>query len=979
MIHRGLGADGSVSLMPILVQDVLMVASPYDVFILEEDGRFSDRMFKEYAELDLASPPHFEHVTSGKAALDRLEKKHFDLVLTTPHCSDMSPGRLAQLIGMRYKDIPVTMLTYDRAEALNYARAHPSSKMRVFVWNGDPKLLIALVKISEDMRNVADDTEVGLVRVILVVEDSPTDYSVFLPVMYREIMAQLHLLMPDRLNHRDRHNRMRARPKILLARTYEEAAFYLRRYHKFLLGVISDVRFPRSKVSRAKAGITLVRRVRKYRPEIPILLQSFETEHREIADRLGIAFADKRSEEFLRTVRRFMKHHFGFGDFIFRLPNGEKVARAKNLESMVKVLKRVPKDSLEYHARLHHISNWLFARSEFSLALEIQPRVVEEFKNMTSVRRYLISAFTQFIEERQRGQVSDFSQRTNLLTRDFTRIDTGSMGGKARGVAFVSHLLAASSIHEKFPGIRIMVPRAAVICTDFFDNYCARHDLSERALECKSDEEVVRLFLDSPLDRDMNAILTRIISQVRYPLAVRSSSLLEDSTFQPLAGLYRTIMLANCSPSKKVRLQQLSRAVRLVVASSFFRKARKYLESHGLRPEQEKMAVLIQRLVGHRFGDRFYPDFAGVAQSYNYYPMSFMKPEDGIATMALGLGQTVVEGSKAYRFCLRHPLIQPSSSPVDVLRSSQRRFYGLDLSNQSLMPKDSGANILRYDLDTAREDGTLDAVGATFSPENNVIYDTIYRKGAHLVNFSGVLKYDRFPLTDLLSELVEVCRKGMGSPVELEFAVALDRDGHKAEMAILELRPLIAMSFEREVNLAERKPNEQLILESRALGNGIIGNLRDIVYIHPDRLNFAQSAEVAQEIERFNHRLCKMHRPYVLLGPGRWGTADHWLGIPVKWNQVSGARAIVEMEIPNKPIDPSQGTHFFHNLISLRVGYFSVNLGRDHFIDFDWLEGQPVEQETHGIRHLVLKKPIEARIDGRTGKGIIINSATPGQ
>ena len=965
---------GFGSLMPNLIQNVLMVASPYDCFMLEEEGKFSDRMFDEYAKLDLASAPQFEHVTSGKAALSLLQKKTFDLILTTPHCLDMSPERLAARVAAKYK-IPVVMLTYDRAEAQKYVRDQdPFERLRVFVWNGDPKLLVAMVKNVEDHLNVKHDTHKGMVRVILIVEDSPSDYSEILPAMYRQLLAQLQRLTPDRLNSRDRHNRMRARPKILLARSFEEGMSFLRRYHPYLLGVISDIRFPRQSVLRERAGVSLIRQVHKKRPGAPVLLQSREAQAQDLAEQLNTFWVDKRSPGFLKAIREFMETQFGFGDFVFRL-DGEEVARARDMPELIEALKSVPARSLAFHAEQNHISNWLFARAEFRLGMKIQPRNVNEFENIEAVRDYFVETFTEFLERRQRGKIVDFSGRASLLDRDFTRIGSGSMGGKARGVAFVSHLLAETDLHERYPEIRIIAPRSAVICTDYFDRYCEKNHLAEKAMEAKTDEEVDRLFIDHPFDSELNAILTRIVTEVSYPLAVRSSSLLEDSGFQPLAGLYKTVMLPNLAPSKEVRVAQLSRAVRLVVASAYSKGAGKYLEAHGLRPEQEKMAVLIQRLVGRRFSDRFYPDFAGVAQSFNYYPLGHTNPEDGIVTLALGLGRTVVEGGKAYRVCLKHPHIRPPhATPVEAVKASQSSFYALDLSRPEALPGlGSATNLKSHDLATAEKDGVLESVGATFSPANNKIYDTIYREGARLVNFAGVLQHDRFPLPDLLSEIMNLCREGLGGPVELEFAVALARNGQPAEMALLELRPLVDMGSDREVNLEEHKKRGRSILESRALGNGVIGNLYDLVYIHPERFDLSKSLEITKVIEKLNHRLVSANRPYILMGPGRWGSADRWLGIPVIWNQVSGARVIAELELPELRVDPSQGTHFFHNLISLRVGYFTVNLwGGSHKLDLEWLEGQTVVEEALGVRHVALEKGLEARIDGRTGRGVII-------
>ena len=976
MTVRRLRPFGFSQLMPNVVRNVLMVSSPYDCFILEEDGRFSDRMLTQYVQLDLASPPHFEHSTSGEAALERMAERPFDLVVTTHHLPDMSSLRLASEISAQHGDVPLAMLTYDRAEAQKFAQTPRSSGLaQTFLWTGDPRVLVAMVKSIEDMQNVQHDTYKGRVRVILVVEDSPAFYSAFLPPMYRELLEQVELLLPERLNERDRHSRRRARPKILLARNYEEAWSVFERYDPCLLGLICDLRFPRRGRLDDTAGLDFIGAVREEHPDLPVLLQSREANCAFYMQDMDVQCVNKNAPDLLVQIRRFMKRNFGFGTFVFRMPDGSEIERAEDMQQMADSLQKVPAESLIYHGQRNHISNWLMARSEFSLALEMRRVQVEDFDDIEELRSYVTEVLQRFLEMRQRGQITEFSERARLLERDFIRMGIGSMGGKARGIAFVSRLLAESGIHEKYSGIRIIVPRALVICADFFDSFCDRNDLLSRAIEAESDEEIVRLFLEQPLDDELRRFLRRVVAQVPYPLAVRSSSLHEDSRDQPLAGLYDTYMLPNSSHSQEVRLQQLSRAIRLVYASTFSRDARLFLSAHSLRLEEEKMAVVMQRLVGHRFGHLFYPDFSGVAQSLNYYPQRWMKPEDGIASVALGLGRTVVEGGQVFRFCPRHPEIGLQTSTTDqALKASQRRFYALDMSNPDFQPVcDSGANLSLCDLGRAESDGTLEAIGATYDHGNDRIYDTVYRDGTRLVNFSGVLQHGRFPLSDLLIDLLDITEEGLGGPAEIEFAVALDRQGKPAEMSVVQLRPLMAAGFEKPVSLKRLSPDVQVFLDGYSLGNGIYSGLRDIVYTHPDRLDLSRSREVAEVVAGINRKLCEGKRPYLLLGHGRWGTSDPWLGVPVNWSQVAGAQVIVELVVADSHIEASQGSHFFHNLTSLRVGFLSIDLSQaGHCADLNWLDSLPAREERLGVRHVTLPHEFEVRIDGQSGRGVAL-------
>jgi hypothetical protein len=971
------------SLVPHLVQQILLVASPYDSFILEEEGRFSDRLLSQYQELDLAGTPTFEHVASARDALRQLRGESYDLVITTPHVRDMTPQELGREIVRRHPGTPVVLLTYDRTDAQSWTVAERDLRGidGVFLWTGDPRLLLAIVKSVEDKKNVDHDTRHGQVRVIVVVEDSPAYYSSFLPIIYAELLEQVRTLLADRLNERDRTYRMRARPKILLARSFEEGRRLFMRYRDNVLGVISDVRFPRRGALDPRAGIRLVELMRAEYPDLPVLLQSREREHQAEADKLGVGFVDKNSPDLLRELSRFMRHNFGFGPFLFRRdPNGEVLRRANNVQEMYEALSEIEAESLRYHASRNHVSNWLMARGEFPLAQALRPKQVDDFADVEAMRSYVVDLFAEFLEHRQRGQVTDFRASADPLRRDFLRLGRGSMGGKGRSIAFLSHLKARSGRRreweERWPDLRIIVPRTVVICTEVFDRFVARNALRERAMEAASDEEVANLFLDQPLDYELTADLAAILREVRYPLAVRSSSLLEDSEFQPLAGLYRTYLLPNCAAEDAVRLEQLSRAVRLVFASTFYQDARTAMEAASLRVEEEKMAVVIQRLVGRRFGRRFYPHFSGVAQSHNFYPMGHLKPEDGIATVALGLGHTVVTSGQGYRFSPSHPQISPHMSTTDAaLANSQRTFFALDLGEpEGEVGLDEAGNLLALGLDEAEADGTLALVGATYVADDDRIYDSLRHEGSRLVNFAGVLKHERFPLAPALEELVSMCEEGMGTPCELEFAVAILGDGEPSQLAALQLRPLVAQGRDRLVDLPAVGERPRL-LAGPALGNGVLDGIRDVVYLHPDRFDVRQTGQVARAVGRLNERLAHAHRPYLLAGPGRWGTAERFLGVPVTWSQVSAARVIVELALADGRIEPSQGSHFFHNITSLRIGYFSLDLRQQgQEIDLEYLEGLEAVDEDGALRHVELPEPAEAWIDGRSGEGVVVRA-----
>ncbi|MEM7480188.1 MAG: PEP/pyruvate-binding domain-containing protein [Acidobacteriota bacterium] len=962
------------ALMPFTVRKILLVASAYDSFILEEEGQFSDRLLSEYRALDLSTPPKMDHVASAEEALRRLEQNPYDLVITTPHIHDMTPHRLGAEIGRYHRGLPVVLLSYDRSDLVNASVGQGID--HAFLWVGDPRLFLAIVKLVEDHKNVDRDAREGLVRVIVLVEDSAAFYSSYLPIIYSELLDQVRSLLAQGLNDRERHYRMRARPKILLARTHEEGEGWLQRYRQNLLGVICDMRFPSAGTLDPEAGLRFIRAIRQSRPDLPVLLQSKEPDHAAVAQNLEVHYADKNSPELLGELRSFMRRNFGFGPFIFRTPAGDEVERVATIREMVEVLDGIPDEAILFHAHSGHFSNWLMARSEFGLAQEVRSRKAEDFAGAQEVRNYLQQVLTAFLEDQQRGQVTEFRRQTASSARDFTRIGTGSMGGKARGLAFVARLLADQPFREQFPTVRVTVPRTSVICTDLFEEFCAAGSLRERALDLEDDGAIAEMFLRQGLQPQLLGDLRALIEAIDYPLAVRSSSLLEDSEFQPLAGMYKTFLLPNRSGSLDRRLAQLSRAVRLIWASTFFSGPRGYMKATHQRLEEEKMAVIVERLVGRRHGDRFYPDFAGVAQSHNVYPMAAVRPGDGLATVALGLGETVVGGGQAYRFSPRHPRVSLSMvAPEDALRSGQNRFFALDLGNTDFEPQvDEGAHLLHLDLSAAEADGTLSAVASSYSAENHVLYDSLRRGGVPVVNFAGVLKHDLFPLAPLLTELLELGREGMGTEVEMEFAAVRSPGDASDELSVLQLRPLLAHQRDREVELKSIAPERPRLVTGRALGHGVVRDLRDVIYLHPDRFSMNDTPALAHEIGRLNGELSRQGRPYLLIGPGRWGTRDRWMGVPVAWGQVSAVRVFVELELPGKGIESSQGTHFFHNITSLKVGYFCLAPEREEEdrLDLEWLDSLPMVHEAGAVRHVVLPRPAVAHIDGRSGRGVIL-------
>ena len=956
-------------LMPERIQNILLVSSLYDSFILERDGQLTELFLSEFLDLNLRHTPGLRHVSSGREALQALEEGRFNLVITSLNVTDMNALELAREVKARTEDVPVILLGYDSRELKDFVSRHDVSDIeRVFLYQGDVRIFLAIVKYMEDRLNLEHDTAAGVQAVILI-EDSIRYYSSFLPLIYAELFRHSHSVISEGVNLTHKILRMRARPKILLCTSFEEAWEYFSRYSDVILGVISDIEFPHSGKLQPDAGAEFARKVREAWPDIPVLLQSSRPENRVLAEAAGACFVLKNSPTLLNDLREFMVDNFAFGDFVFRLPDGTEVDRAHSLRSLLEKLRTVPAECIGYHGERNHFSNWLKARTEFALAEKLRPRKVSDFATLEDIRRNLIESIEEYRRERQSGVISDYDPDTFDPQHGFARIGGGSLGGKARGLAFVRYLLYNYPVDRLFDGVVISVPPAVVLGTDVFDRFLDDNDLRDFALHCDDDHELTARFHSAGFPQDVRDHLASFLEGVTTPLAVRSSSLLEDSQYQPFTGVYETYMLPNAEADPAVRLERLIAAIKQVYLSTFSSHAKTYIRATPYRLEEEKMAVIVMKVVGERHGQRFYPDFSGVARSYNFYPTPPLSSDDGVASVALGMGRMVVEGGAALQFSPRFPRhVLQLSSARDMLDACQRTFWALSLEEEG------DACTFRereYGLDAAEEDGTLGRLGSVYSPENDAIYDGISRSGVRLVSFAPILKHGVFPLAQILEILLELGSWGMNSPVEIEFAVNLSVPaGEPTHFAMLQMRPL-ALARETEALELGDPPRDTLVCRSdNVLGNGRV-EVFDLLVVDAGSYRREESRAVADAVARINARLVREARAYVLIGVGRWGSKDPWLGIPVTWDQISGARTIVEASFRDFQVAPSQGTHFFQNLTSFNVGYFTVGQSPACFVDWRWLADQPAVVEEGPVRLLSFDQPLVVKMNGRLGEGLI--------
>jgi CheY-like chemotaxis protein len=982
--------EGFENLMPFRVQDILLVSSLYDSFMLREDGRLNELLIGQSLELHLQHTPEITHVTTAAEAVELARSQpRYNLIVANVHLNDMDCLQLAAEVRRAGLDIPIAVLAFDRQEVTALmARAPLEGIEQVFMWQGNPRLLLAIFKFIEDRRNVEHDTLKAGVPVVLVVEDDVRSYSALLPEIYTALITQSRRILSEGYNLAHKLVRMRARPKILLASDYESAVKIVERYRQYLFGVVSDVEFPRAKHLDPSAGFDLAHLVRRTIPDIPVVLQSTDAQLQTRANAEGFAFLRKGSDTLLADMRQLLTHTFAFGDFIFRLANGTEVGRASDLDAMESQLRSIPAESLIFHGERNDISHWLIARTELALAEKLRPRRVVDFKDAEALRAHCLQTIRDYRRQQKQVLIGDFDPAHFKSSAGFfLRFGSGSLGGKARGLAFVRHLLHKYNVGSRFAGVHLAVPNTLVLAADLFEQFLSENNLESFAIHCTDDEELVRRFLAASLPRSVRGALAVFLREVRVPLAVRSSSLLEDSQYQPFTGVYDTFMLANRASELDTRLEELNEAIKRVYASTFTQHAKGYIRATPFRLEEEKMAVIVQELVGRAHGSRFYPDFSGVVRSRNFYPAEPMQPNDGIATVALGLGRTVVDGGKSLSFCPRYPrnMIQ-FSSVEDVLKNSQTEFMALDLDSHSV-PRQStevpavarrigGADRLREHAFTLREaerDGTLAAVASTYSHDNYAINDGLSRPGPRLVTFAPILKHDVFPLPAILDYLQKLGADALGRPVEIEFAVRMAGGREHAEFGFLQMRPLICSREIEDLAVENFESGTVLCRSSNVLGNGLIEGIHDLVVVDYESFHRADSVEVAEIVARFNAQLVREEKPYILIGVGRWGSKDPWLGIPVTWDQVSGARAIVEAGFRDLRVTPSQGSHFFQNLTAFRIAYFTINPDcGEGLVDWEWLLAQTAAEQTGPVRHLRFEAPFTIAISGSRGVGVIL-------
>ena len=965
-------------LMTNKIREILLVSSPYDAYVMEEDGRLASRIINEYHGLNLSQPPRVTRTSSAYAALEYLNEKKFDMVITTPHLEEMDAYSLGRAIKTTKPELPVILL----AQTLRALAPQPEDKNgqgidKVFIWSGVPDFLLALVKNAEDRLNVDFDTKKANVRVLLLVEDSPLYYSSFLPLIYQEVVKQTQAVLEVGLNEEHRLLTMRARPKILLAVNYEEAVELYERYQPYIFGVMSDSRLPKGQKLEDDAGFLLLSQIRKDIPDLPLLLMSSESGNRQKAAKIPAGFLDKNSPNLLSEIHHFFLSHLGFGHFIFRMPDGKEVDRASNLRELEEKVAQIPEDSLWYHAKRNHFSNWLMARSEIGLASAFRAVQASEFSSAQEMREYIVSNLHGLRRWRQKGVVAQFNKSYfDPQVSDFVKIGQGSLGGKARSLAFMSALLQEDpAIYEKHKDINIEIPKTLVISTDGFESFVSRNRLQHFAVEEVPDRQIADAFLNAEMPDWLVQELAFYLSQVKYPLSIRSSSSLEDAQFQPYAGLYQTYMIPNNHPDPSIRLKNLINAIKLVYASTYYENPKAFARHASNRPQEEAMAVIVQKLTGEEYGNYFYPAISGVAQSHNFYPIAPMKREDGIAYIALGLGKTVVEGERALRFSPRHPTSMPQFSTVDdILSNAQRYFYALKIrSYPDELTFHRYSNLERREVDDAEEELPVRALASTYIPDEHRIRDSGYLKGPKILTFAQILKYNLFPLPSLLNDFLDLGRRAMGCPVEIEFSATLSPDAaDKSSFFFLQMRPMVADLEPFEVKITPQDVQNAFCFSTQALGNGKTNDIADILYVKPEDFKPESTVAMAKEIGRLNAELLKERRPYLLVGPGRWGSADRWLGIPVQWHDISGVGAIIELRSALLKADPSQGTHFFQNITSLGIHYVTVSEGSEDRFDWEWIRSLRAVRETQFLRHVRIDKPFVLKIDGKTSQCVMI-------
>jgi len=965
-------------LMQQRIYHVLLVASTYDSFMLEEDGRVEEQIFMEYVSLNLSSPPRVTRVSTYDEAMDALQKTQFNLLIAMPGVDLGETFERAHDIKAAYPDMPFVVLTpFSREVSRRLEKQDLSSVDYVFSWLGNVDLLVAIIKLMEDRMNApVDVVEVG-VRMIMLVEDSVRFYSSLLPVLYKFILRQSQRFSTEALNAHETMLRMRGRPKVVLARTYEEAMRLYEIYGDKMLGVISDVSFQRKGAKDPKAGLALAYELRSRDPYLPLIIESSDAENAQFMSRFGGTFLDKNSKKLPHDLGRAIMDHFGFGDFIIRNPNtGAEIMRIRNLKGLQDHIFDIPADSLRYHAQQNDISRWLYSRALFPIANVVQQHRFAGIDEAPAVRRLFFDLIVKYRRMKNRGVVAEFKRERFDRYSNFARIGQGSLGGKARGLAFIDSEIKRRTDLDAIDGVEISIPPTVVLCTDVFDEFMETNDLYPLALSDVPDETILKAFTSAELPDSFRDDFAAIYDVIDGPFAVRSSSLLEDSHYQPFAGVYATYMVPHLADKERT-LKLLSSAVKAVYASVFYAESKAYMTATRNVIDQEKMAIIIQGVVGEQRGRYFYPSFSGVGRSINYYPVGKETPEEGICEVAVGMGKYIVDGSMALRFSPSHPRhVLQTSSPAMAMRDTQKYFYAIDTEHAvTEFSLDEGFNMEKRSIQEAAAAGELRYLVSTYDLRNDRIIDSDEGEGVKLATFANILQHDVFPLAKIVRGMLEMGEQAMGRPVEIEFAGLLASpqemsQGKKGKLYWLQIRPMVDRREEVDRKLLAAPREHTWLRSSRALGNGNIDDVHAIVLVKKNAFTLINNCQIACEIDKINRNFTDAEEGYILAGPGRWGSSDHALGIPVKWASIAGARLVVELTLPERHIEPSQGTHFFQNLTSFGVGYFTI--GDDDFFDSEWLASQTPCQETEFLAVYRFEQPLRVAIDGMTGTGVAL-------
>ena len=973
-----------VNLMTRRIFNVLIVANPYDAFMLEDDGRIDEKLFDEYSELGMRYPPSFTQVSTTEEADNVLKTTSIDLVICMPGNADNDAFAVARDVKRMAPKVPCVVLT-PFSHGITKRIEHEDMTIfdYVFCWLGNTNLILSIIKLIEDKMNIEHDIKEAGVQMILLVEDNIRFYSSVLPNLYNYILAQSKNFSTEALNPHAAAQRKRGRPKVVLATNYDEAMYWYEQYHDNVLGVISDTRFPihthEGRLSHveegdAEAGLKLLNEIRHRDEYVPLILQSSETENKQKAWDAGFDFLDKNSKKFNVDLRHLLEEHMGFGDFIFRDPETkEEVMRVASLKELQDNIFKIPHDSLMHHIRRNHMSRWLCARAIFPVSNFLKHVTWHKLQDVDAHRQIIFDAIVQYRRMKNIGVVAVFDRLKFDRYAHFARIGEGSLGGKGRGLAFLDNIIKRHPELNQFENATVQIPKTVVLCTDFFDEFMDKNNLWSIALSDASDEVILQHFLRAQLPDALIADFFTFFDAIGgRPIAVRSSSLLEDSHYQPFAGIYSTYMIPYLE-DKYEMLRMLACAIKGVYASVYYKDSKAYMTATSNVIDQEKMAVILQEVVGQQYGDRFYPTFSGVLRSLNYYPIGDELAEEGIASLALGLGKYIVDGGQTLRVSPYHPNQVLQTSEMDTaLRETQTRFYALDMSHVGDDFKvDDGFNILNLRVKEADKDGSLQGIASTYDPNDQIIRDGIYEGGRKVISFSGVLQHGIFPLPEILQLSQKYGAEEMRRPVEIEFACNL---GDTGEFYLLQIRPIVDSKQVLDEDLSAI-PDEQCLLRSHnSLGHGISEDVTDVVYVKTDDdFTAVNNPQIANEIEQFNRRFLEEGKNYVLIGPGRWGSSDYWLGIPVKWPHISAARVIVEAGLKNYHVDPSQGTHFFQNLTSFGVGYFTVNTYTgDGVLQKDVLDKMPAVQETQFVRHVCFDRPLKIMMDGKKQHGVVL-------